>query len=84
MEVCAAGAVDGPRVFPVQRENVALPAGWIVKVDMRQALPAFADADNFDVVLGTAINDAFDDRVKTRDVAAAGEDTDFLRHEAPG
>ena len=57
----AAGAVDGARVVAVQRQNIAFFAGRIVEIEMRQALPAAADADDLAIVLRAAIDHFLDD-----------------------
>ena len=69
----AAGPVDRPGVDPVERSEVVgieLGAG----PDVGQALPAAADAEDLVAGLGRPVDDALDDGVETRDVAAAGED----------
>ena len=48
---------------------------------MGQAFPTAADANDFAVVLATAIHDALDNGVQAGDVSAAGEDSKSLfRH----
>ena len=44
-----------------ERQNVTLPAGRIVEIEVRQTFPAAADADDFAIVLRAAIDHSFDD-----------------------
>jgi hypothetical protein len=46
---------------------------------VRQAFPAAADANDFTIDFAGAIDHCLDDRVETRNIAAAGEDADTLR-----
>ena len=76
MQERAAGAVDGAGVFAVERQDVARLAGRIVEVDVGQALPAAANAGDFDALGGAAVNDVFDDGVETGNITASGENAD--------
>ena len=72
----AAVAVDGPGVLAVQLEHVPGLAGRVVEVHVGEPLEALADAHHLEAVLPAPVDDALDDRVQARDVAAAGEDSD--------
>ena len=74
-----AGAIDRPRVAPVERPQV-VGVELAARLDVGQALPAAADADDLDAELGGAVGDALDDGVEARHVAAAREHPDPLRH----
>ena len=76
----AAGAIDGPGDEAVEGQDVAALALRVVEVEMGQALPAAANADDFAVEFGGAVGDFLDHRVKTRDVAAASEDSNSFGH----
>jgi len=70
-----AGAVDGPRVREVERQDVfAIEIGAGRKI--RESQPAATDPQHLEAELGRAIHDALDDRVQARNVTAAGEDPD--------
>jgi hypothetical protein len=73
------GPIDGPRADPIQgaEEAAAVVAR---RVDVGQPLPAAADAESLPADLAGAVDDALDDRIQARDVAAAGEDSDALDH----
>src|ERR1017187_4217506 len=79
MQVGAARAVDRARVLAIERQNVARPARRIVQIDMRQALPAAANTDDFAIDLASSVNNGLDDGIQARHVSAAGEYTDPLR-----
>ena len=81
-ELCrigAAGAVDGAGVLAIQRQDVAGAAGRILQVDVGQAFPAAADADDFAADFAATVDHRLDHGIQTRDVAAARENTDTLR-----
>jgi hypothetical protein len=76
--------VDGARVLTVQGKNVAAPAGRILEIQVREALPAATETDDLDIVLAAAVGDGFYDRVEAGDVAATRENADaLLRHDYP-
>ena len=74
-----AGAIDRPRVAPIERAQV-VRVELATGLDVGQALPAAADADDLHAELGRAVGHALDDRVEARHVAAAREHADPLRH----
>ena len=51
--------VDGARVLTVQGKNVAAPAGRILEIQVREALPAATETDDLDIVLAAAVGDGF-------------------------
>src|SRR5262249_28556620 len=84
MQHGAAAPVDGARVLLVERHDVARHAGLVLDIEVGERLPAAPQAQNLDLVAAAAIGDALDDGIETRDIAAAGEDTDaLLRHAMP-
>src|SRR4029077_9248289 len=72
----AAGAVNGAGVFAIERANVGV--GGIRGIHVREAFPAFADADDGAAEFRGAIDDGLDDGIQAGHVAAAGEDGDFV------
>ncbi len=84
VQIGAAGAVDGAGVLAIERQNVAGPAGGVVEVDMGQALPAAANADDFAADFTSTVNHRFDHGIQSRNIAAARENADsFCSHEYP-
>ncbi len=59
----------------VERQDVTATAGWVIQVDVGQAFPPAADADDFAADLATAVDDALDNGIQSGHIAAAGEDT---------
>ena len=74
----AAGPVDGPGVVAVERPEV-VGVGSELRADVGQPFPAAADPEDLVAHLGRAVDDALDDGVEARDVAAAGQDPDALQ-----
>ena len=50
--------------------------GRIVEVEMGEALPAAANAGDFDALVGAAVDDVLDDGVETGNITASGENAD--------
>jgi hypothetical protein len=69
----SACAIDGARVFAVQGQDVMLPAGRVIQIDVRQSFPASANADYFTSDFRAAIDHRFDYRVQSGDIAASSE-----------
>ena len=65
VEEGAAGAVDGTGDEAVEGQDVAALAFVVVEVEVGQALPAAADADDFGFDFGGAVGDFLDHRVET-------------------
>ncbi len=81
MQERASGAIHGAGDLAVQGQNVAGLAGRVVQIDVGEAFPAAADADDLAIVFRTAVYRAFNDGIQPRDVAAAGEDSNtFVWH----
>ena len=78
MQIGAAGAVDGARVFSGQRKDVAGPAGRLLKVDVGETLPAAAYPDKLTADFGAAVDHILDHRIESGHIAAAGENADAL------
>src|SRR6267142_5761209 len=76
VEYGAARAIDGAGIFAIEWANVRV--GGISGVHVGKAFPAFANADDRAAELAGAINDGLDDRIEAGNVAAAGEDGDFI------
>src|SRR5882762_2221749 len=76
VEYGAARAIDGAGIFAIEWANVRV--GGIGGIHMGKTLPAFADADDGAAELAGAIDDGLDDGIQAGNVAAAGEDSDFI------
>src|SRR5882762_9324654 len=76
VEYGAARTIDGARIFAIEWTNVRV--GGIGGIHMGKTLPAFADADDGAAELAGAVDYGFDDWVQAGNVAAAGEDGDFI------
>jgi hypothetical protein len=76
--------VDGARVLTVQDNNIPATAGRVLKVQVRERLPAATETDDLDIVLAAAVGNGFYDRVEAGDVATTSENADALfRHDHP-
>jgi hypothetical protein len=76
--------VDGARALTVERNNVATPAGRIVKIQVRERFPATTKTDDLNIVFATAVGNRLDDCVEAWDIAPTGENANaFLRHHRP-
>src|SRR5882762_10529187 len=76
VEYGAAGAIDGAGIFAIEWANVRV--GGIGGIHVGEAFPAFADADDGATELAGAVDYGLDDWVQAGNVAAAGEDGDFI------
>ena len=67
------------RVFSrFERQDIAGAAGRILQIDMREALPAAANADHLAADLASTVDHRLDHGIQPRHVAAAREYTDTL------
>src|SRR5262245_38319046 len=74
--------VDGARVLAVEGDYVVTSALRIGGVEMRERIPAAAEAHDLDIVLAASIGNGLDHRVEAGNVAATRQYTDvFLRHD---
>ena len=65
-----------------QGHDVAALAVGIIKVQVRERLPAATQTDDLDIILAAAVGNGLDDRVEAGNVATACENADaFLRHD---
>jgi hypothetical protein len=69
----AAGAVNRAHHILVQPDRIAVDAFLIVAVQLQQAAPPAANADDLMALVHRAIDDRFDAGVKTGDITAAGQ-----------
>src|SRR5262249_33311221 len=76
VQISAAGAVDGAGVIAVERQDVARAAGEVVQIDMREGLPAAAQADHLSADLARSIDHRLDDGIQTGNIASPGQNTD--------
>ena len=74
--------VDGARVFAAQRDEIVRPAGRIIEIQVRQGLPAAAEAHDLDIILAAAIGHGLDDCIEAGDVATARENADAFSRQA--
>src|SRR5918999_6239567 len=82
MQHGASAPIDGAGVLAIERDDVVRPAGGILKIHVREPLPATTEAEDLDVVLAAAIGNALDDRVEAGNVAPTSENADALfRHD---
>ena len=80
MQDGAAGPVDGAGVGAIQRHDVVLLGRRIVRIEVREAFPAAADAYNLAAVFRAPVNHFFDDGIQPGNVAAAGENANTVSH----
>jgi hypothetical protein len=71
----AARAIDGPGRSPIQRPD-EVRVQLVARAQVREPLPAAPDPERLPAELAGPVHDALDDRVQSRDVAAASEDAD--------
>src|SRR5262249_23629523 len=62
MQYGPAAPVDRARVLAVEWHEVAAPAGRVVDVEVREALPAAPQPEDFDLILAAAVGHGLDHR----------------------
>ena len=78
MQHGAAVPIDGAGVLAVQGDDVTALACRVIKVQVREALPAAPETNDFDIILAAAVGHGLDDRIQAGDVAATGENANAL------
>src|SRR3970040_2205874 len=70
-------SVDGARIDLVQVNEVLMQASRVVRIVVEKSSPSPADADDLHPLVLGAVDDCFNAWIKTRDVSAAGENSDL-------